>query len=151
MPTPKDPGSGEARGAFWAPSSLDPKDETRSYARTAHYDRIIATRPNYHLLINTAVRRIIFKGNRAVGVEFVSRETNQSKTVLARNEVILAAGSVHSPQILQLSGVGPASLLKSLGIKVVVDLPGVGQNFQDHPTLYSAFNCKSPLLEHGFI
>jgi choline dehydrogenase len=151
VPTPRDPGSGDARGAFWAPSSLDPKDETRSYARTAHYDRVIGSRPNYHLITNTVVSRIIFKGKRAVGTEFVSRETNQVSTVSAENEVILAAGSVHSPQILQLSGVGPASLLKGLGIQVVVDLPGVGQNFQDHPTLYAAFNCKSPLPEWGSI
>ena len=142
MPTPKDPGSGEARGAFWAPSSLDPKDETRSYARTAHYDRVIGSRPNYHLLTDSAVRRIIFKGKRAVGTEYVSRETNQTSSVLARKEVILAAGSVHSPQILQLSGVGPHRLLKSLGIDTVMDLPGVGQNLQDHPTLYASFNCR---------
>ncbi|KAI9767690.1 MAG: hypothetical protein M1840_005562 [Geoglossum simile] len=143
VPTPKDPGGGGAGGAFWAPSSLDPTDETRSYARTAHYDRVIASRPNYHLLTNTVVRRIIFNGSRAVGAEFVPRETNQSSRVLARNEVILAAGSVHSPQILQLSGVGPAGLLKSLGIQAVADLPGVGQNFQDHPTLYSAFSFET--------
>jgi len=142
VPTPKDPGSGDARGAFWAPSSLDPKDETRSYARIAHYDRVIGSRPNYHLLTDSAVSRIIFKGKTAVGAEYTLRDTNQPGTVLARKEVILAAGSVHSPQILQLSGIGSDSLLKSLGIKMVMDLPGVGQNFQDHPTLYSSFNCK---------
>jgi choline dehydrogenase len=147
VPTPKDPGSGHAWGAFWAPSSLDPKDETRSYARTAHYDRVIGSRPNYHLLTNSAVRRIIFKGKTAVGAEYVFRETNQTSTVLARKEVILAAGSVHSPQVLQLSGVGPDDLLGTLGIETLIDLPGVGQNFQDHPTLYASYNCRLPFAK----
>jgi choline dehydrogenase-like flavoprotein len=143
VPTPKDPGSGDAKGVFWAPSSLDPKDETRSYARIAHYDRVIGSRPNYHLLTDSAVRKISFNGKRAVGAEFVSSKGDrQAGTVMARKEVILAAGSVHSPQILQLSGIGPGKLLKSLGIKTAVDLPGVGQNFQDHPTVYASFNCK---------
>lgn len=60
----------------------------------------------------------------------------------ANKEVILAAGSAHTPQILQLSGVGPKRLLDSLGISTVVDLPGVGQNFQDQPTLYPSYNCE---------
>jgi choline dehydrogenase-like flavoprotein len=149
VPTPKDPGSGDARGAFWAPSSLDPRDETRSYARTAHYDRIIGSRPNYHLLTDSVVRGIIFKGKTAIGTEYIFRETNQTRSVLARKEVILAAGTVHSPQILQLSGIGPISLLRTLGIETLMDLPGVGQNFQDHPTLYASYNCKLPLARWG--
>lgn len=62
--------------------------------------------------------------------------------VKAKKEVVLAAGAVHTPQILQLSGVGPASLLDNLSIEIVVDLPGVGQNFQDHPTLYAAYSWE---------
>ena len=53
----------------------------------------------------------------------------------AKSEVIIAAGAPHTPQVLQLSGIGPSRLLKELGIPVVVDLPGVGQNFQDHPVV----------------
>lgn len=152
VPTPKDPGSGDARGAFWAPSSLDPNDETRSYARTAHYDRVIKRRPNYHLITETAVSKIIFDGKKATGVEYISRLNNCSGTVEISKEVILAAGSLHSPQILQLSGIGDKGHLKSLGIKTKVDLPGVGQNFQDHPTLYPVFNCKwSPSLYNSFL
>lgn len=56
---------------------------------------------------------------------------------------MLAAGAPLSPQVLQISGVGPARLLSSLGIKTVVDLPGVGENFQDQPTMYMQFSCKS--------
>lgn len=68
--------------------------------------------------------------------------------VLAKKEVVLAAGAAFSPQILQLSGVGPAKLLKSLGITPVVDLPGVGQNFQDQPTLYTGYECKLHTLDY---
>ena len=72
-------------------------------------------------------------------------ELHQSgASITAKNEIILAAG-VHSPQILQLSGIGPSQILSKHGIDVVENLPGVGQNFQDHPTLYAAFNfTKTP-------
>lgn len=74
--------------------------------------------------------------------QFISRETNKTSTVEASREVILAAGAVRSPQILQLSGVGPKKLLEGLGIECVVDLPGVGRNFQDQPTIYMQFSCR---------
>jgi choline dehydrogenase-like flavoprotein len=63
--------------------------------------------------------------------------------VRARKEIILAAGTVHTPQILQLSGIGAASQLQGLGIDVVEDLPGVGANFQDHPGPQVSYQCKS--------
>ena len=141
--TPKDPAGGTPWGVFWAPSSLDPTDEMRSSSRTAHYDRV-QYRPNYHLVTKTAVSRILFKGKRAVGIE-LHNSTNSAKTsICADKEVILAAG-IHSAQILQLSGLGPQNLLSKHDIETVVDLPGVGQNFQDHPTLYAVFNFKSVL------
>lgn len=86
--------------------------------------------------------RILIREGVAVGVETVDRASGNSSTYMAKSEVILAAGAVHSPQILQLSGVGPKSLVNSLGIEPIMNLPGVGQNFQDHPTVYLTFNCK---------
>lgn len=64
--------------------------------------------------------------------------------VSAKKEVVMAAGTGHTPQILQLSGIGPKPLLQKLGINVVVDLPGVGKNFQDHPVLYIGASCMKP-------
>ncbi|MFP3548186.1 GMC family oxidoreductase N-terminal domain-containing protein, partial [Rhizobium sp. SIMBA_035] len=80
---------------------------------------------------NAQVRRIVFDGNRAVGVE-VTRAGNV-ETVWAKKEVILSAGAFQSPQLLMLSGIGPKDELQRHGIDVVADLPGVGQNLQDHP------------------
>lgn len=62
----------------------------------------------------------------------------------------MAAGTGHTPQILQLSGIGPKPLLQKLGIKVVVDLPGVGKNFQDHPVLYVGATCMRPQVFFPF-
>lgn len=77
----------------------------------------------------------------ASGVTFISKEGAIS-SVTAKLEVILAAGSVHTPTVLQRSGIGPKGILDQAGIEILLDLPGVGQNFQDHPTLAYGFNCK---------
>lgn len=78
----------------------------------------------------------------ASGVTFISKDGNIS-SVTAKLEVILAAGSVHTPTVLQRSGIGPKNILEEAGIETLLDLPGVGQNFQDHATLVYSFNCKS--------
>jgi choline dehydrogenase-like flavoprotein len=92
------------------------------------------------------VSRIVLDGTTATGVAFVpvSSTTSSSETVVrAKKEVILAAGGIHSPQVLQLSGIGPRQVLAAANITTVVDLPGVGQNFQDHPMIETTFMCKS--------
>ncbi|KAF2476896.1 alcohol oxidase [Lindgomyces ingoldianus] len=122
---------GGSNGVYYFPSSMDPNNFTRSYARTGHWNGI--SRPNYELLVDSKVNKILFDGTIATGVQFIpARGTGDARTVKARKEIILAAGSVHTPQILQLSGIGPSALLKEARIEVKVDLPGVGQNFQDH-------------------
>lgn len=92
--------------------------------------RPVRERGNLALRTRALVTRVTFEGTRAVGVEWV--EDGQRRRVRARREVLLAAGAIQSPQLLQLSGVGPAELLRGLGIGVVADLPGVGRNLQDH-------------------
>ncbi|KIM20574.1 GMC oxidoreductase [Serendipita vermifera MAFF 305830] len=133
---PYDGASGDALGAFWTPNSLDPAEMIRSYARIAHYD-LIASRPNLHLLTGHSVTKVLFRGVIATGVEFTPFGGSRRMTVNAKSEVILAAGAPHTPQILQLSGVGPEALLNKLHIPIVVNLPGVGQNFQDHPASFT--------------
>ncbi|KAF2183788.1 GMC oxidoreductase [Zopfia rhizophila CBS 207.26] len=118
--------------AFFHPTTMDPKYYTRSYARTRHWDGI--NRPNYSLLIHSKVTKILFDEDHATGLNFIAVDSNSSQfsTVKARKEVILATGTIHTPQILQLSGIGPADLLKQANITPKVGLPGVGANFQDH-------------------
>ncbi|PVH77666.1 GMC oxidoreductase [Cadophora sp. DSE1049] len=145
----QDPNAGDATGLFWLLRALDPVTRVRSYAKTAHYDRVRNSRPNYHLLPEYAVSKVLFKDKKAVGVEYISPATGEVQTAKARKEIVMAAGAVHSPQILQLSGVGPKALLQSLGIKVVVDLPGVGQNFQDHLDLKVDHTFTSNIEPNG--
>jgi choline dehydrogenase len=87
-------------------------------------------RPNLHLETDAHTTRLLFEGKRCVGVEVVQRGKTQQYR--AGREVVLAAGAIQSPQILELSGIGQADLLKSLGIQVNHELPGVGENHHDH-------------------
>jgi len=130
-------------GLYWYPSFLSPVNKTRSYAKTGHYDNV-KRRTNYHLLTGSKVTKILLNGTTAYGVTFapVAAGSKNISTVKANKEVILAAGAIHTPKIMQLSGLGPKTLLDLANITTAVDLPGVGQNFQDHPILQSTFACK---------
>jgi choline dehydrogenase-like flavoprotein len=143
-----DSGAGKT-GLYWYPQFMDPKSVTRSYGRTGHYDGL--NRANYQLLTGSKVTKIVFDGTTATGVAFVAATGSAqaaATTVKARKEVIISAGGIHSPQVLQLSGVGPKKLLDAAKIGTVVDLPGVGQNFQDHTILSASFSCK---FTRGFL
>jgi choline dehydrogenase len=103
-------------------------------------------RSNLTIITHAITDRILFEGKRAVGVEFYEGE---SSTIIsqasAKREVLLCAGAIASPQILQRSGVGPADFLQSMGIPLVHDLPGVGENLQDHLEMYLQYECKEPV------
>ncbi|KAH8728333.1 choline dehydrogenase-like protein [Phaeosphaeriaceae sp. PMI808] len=144
----RDPNNGDATGVFRLQRSVDAISQTRSSARINRYDRNIV-RPNYHVLSNTAVSRVLFEGTTAVGVECIGTINGTKSTIIARKEVIVAAGSVHTPQILQLSGIGDKSRLELLGIKSVSHLPGVGQNLQDHLVLKVNYNYTSNVFPNG--
>src|SRR5579863_5109340 len=94
------------------------------------YLRPAMKRPNLKVEVRALAQRVIFEGKRAIGLEY--RQDGQVKRARARREVLLSGGSLQSPQLLQLSGVGPAALLKEHGIEIVHELPGVGENLQDH-------------------
>jgi choline dehydrogenase-like flavoprotein len=87
-------------------------------------------RPNLAIITDALATRILFEGKRAVGVRYLQGGTEH--TVRARREVLLAAGALQSPQLLMVSGLGPAAQLVQHGVPVIADLPGVGQNLQDH-------------------
>ena len=95
-------------------------------------------RRNLKLFADTLVERINFNGSHAVGVTI--RHEGKKQMLLASREIVVAAGTVNSPQLLMLSGVGPAEMLRRHDIRVVADLPGVGGNLQDHPTVSVAMS-----------
>jgi choline dehydrogenase len=107
------------------------------------YLRPARSRGNLAVETDAHATQIAFSGNRAVGVTY--RQGGALRTAHARREVILAAGAVQSPQLLQLSGVGPGELLQRHGVPVVHDLPGVGENLQDHLQLRVIYKCTKPI------
>ncbi|GLQ79786.1 choline dehydrogenase [Mesorhizobium huakuii] len=101
-------------------------------------------RGNVRVETNALASRILFEGKRAVGVEYL--QNGQTKTARAGREIILSAGSINSPQLLQLSGVGPSALLKGLGIPLIQANENVGANLQDHVGINYTFKGKVPTL-----
>jgi choline dehydrogenase len=113
-------------------------------ASTAHaYLRPAEGRANLVVRTGALTRRVVVSGNRASGVAYAVGDGEAEAQ--ARREVILAAGAFNSPQLLMLSGIGPAEELRRHGIPVRVDLPGVGENLQDHPLVYMKWACTEPV------
>ena len=138
-------GLGNAVGRYWVPASQNPFNQTRSYARYGYYDPI-RFRENYHLIVNHKAEKLEFDSkNRIKGVVVSDRfDPTQKVVVRVRNggDAVLAAGAVHTPHILQLSGIGSRALLEEAGVEVKVNLPGVGQNLQDHAQIMLGCNCE---------
>ena len=101
-------------------------------------------RQNLQVVTNALVQNIVLEGVRATGVRYRNR-SGKIVTASARREVVLSAGAVGSPHLLMLSGIGPAAALQNLGIKVAKDLPGVGQNLNDHPDFVLKYKCLKPV------
>ena len=100
-------------------------------------------RQNLNIQTNAQATKVVFEGRKAVGVTYV--QDGVEKTVRCRAEVLLAAGAIQSPQLLQLSGIGPAALLKKFGIPVVQEMAGVGENLQDHLQVRIYYECTKPI------
>ncbi|MGI9246301.1 MAG: choline dehydrogenase [Steroidobacteraceae bacterium] len=115
----------------------------RRFSAARAYLHPVLHRRNLRLYTGAFVSRIVFEGQRAVGVE--CRVTRAAPRVVREREVILCGGAINTPQLLQLSGVGPAALLQSLGIATVADLAGVGSNLQDHLEVYVQHACRKPV------
>ncbi len=115
----------------------------RRLSASRAYLHPVMKRPNLTVKTRAFVRRILFEGTRAVGVEYVGGK-GQPIQVRA-GEVILSGGAIASPQLLQLSGVGNADELRPLGINVVHDLPGVGEHLQDHLEVYVQYGSRQPV------
>jgi choline dehydrogenase len=121
----------------------------RRWSTAVGYLRPARRRPNLAIASNALASRILFSGRRAIGVEY--RQGDSTRLAYANGEVILAGGTFNSPQLLQLSGLGPSSLLQSLGIDVVADMPGVGADLQDHLQVRLQYRCMERITMNDVI
>ncbi|KAI0056995.1 alcohol oxidase [Artomyces pyxidatus] len=146
VPRNGEPANGNNVGVNTGVSAIDPRTSTRSYAASGYYEPN-ASRKNLIVLTGAQVTKIILEKTsdglqRAVGVDFIKGERKFEKRGV-RKEVIISAGTFQTPALLELSGVGNPKLLNDLGIPLIIDLPGVGENLQDHPCSYVIFEVDS--------
>ncbi|KAI0036761.1 alcohol oxidase [Vararia minispora EC-137] len=141
-----DPSSGATYGAFFATSAINPSNWTRSYSRSAYLDPIV-NRTNLDVLVNATVSKIALDQSstpaKATSIEFMTAEGGATRSVTVNKEVIVAGGSIGSPQILMLSGIGPKSRVEAAGVTSTIDLPGVGQHLQDHLSATLSFGTNA--------
>jgi choline dehydrogenase len=137
--------NGERQEGF-GPLDMTVKDGVRSSTANA-YLRPAMKRRNLKVLTHALATRIAFEGRRAFGVHY--RRQGGERRVRARREVILCGGPINSPQLMKLSGIGPAAELRALGIGVVADRPGVGENLQDHLEFTFQIASKQPITLYG--
>jgi choline dehydrogenase len=139
-PTAQDLNGADREGVSWP--ELNVVDGVRQSAADA-YLRPILDRPNLTVITDALARRLMLSGNRCIGVEYSL--AGDLHTAGAANEVILCAGAIGSPHLLQLSGIGPADALRGHGIDVSVDLPGVGDQLADHPLGSVVYAAAKPV------
>lgn len=138
---------GDKTGLCWVPISQHPITARRSHSGLGHYADVLP-RSNYHMLIKHQVVRVMFPGDPSLSVPVVevrSLANGQYNNLTARDEVIISAGALHTPTILQRSGIGASSVLKGHNISQVINLPGVGMNLQDHSAPPLSWNYTKPL------
>ncbi|MBA6304681.1 choline dehydrogenase [Colwellia sp. MB02u-14] len=130
----------------FGPMHMTVKKGVRSSTANA-YLRPAMARANLTVITHALVHKVLLEGKKAVGVRY--ERNGDVFDVVADKDVILSAGPIGSPHILQLSGIGPKAVLEDAGIEVNHDLPGVGQNLQDHLEFYFQFKCKQPITLNG--
>lgn len=131
--------SQEGAGYF----QLTVNDKGRRASTGVAYLSPARSRSNLHIRTNALAEKILFQNKRAIGVRYAGKSGAQE--VYANKEVIVCGGAINSPQLLQLSGIGPADLLRDAGIEVVHELAGVGENLQDHYQIRIVYECTEPI------
>jgi choline dehydrogenase len=121
----------------------------RRWSTAVGYLRQARRRHNLAIVSNALASRVLFSGRRTVGVQYLQHGV--MRTAYADAEVIVAGGAFNSPQLLQLSGLGPAKVLRDLGIEVIADLPGVGADLQDHLQIRMQYRCTEPITMNDVI
>jgi choline dehydrogenase-like flavoprotein len=142
LPRKLDQSQREHDGIGYIQSNITKRRRRVSAAR-AFLDPIRGTRPNLQIVTGTHVNKVVFQDKRSVGVTCSQANMITDYRLAPGGNVILSAGTIESPKILQLSGIGPAKHLHALGIDVVHDSPGVGQNLREHRTVFMQFRLRS--------
>ncbi len=137
LPRKEDVNGADQEGATYY--QLTVKNGQRHSAAVAYLHPVMK-RENLTVETHALAGRVLFEGKKAIGVEYTQKGVR--RTAHAAREVILSGGAINSPQLLQLSGIGPAALLKEHGIEVISDLPGVGENLQDHYVMGVIYRLK---------
>lgn len=140
----QDYNAGQQEG--FGPMHMTVKNGVRASTANA-YLRPAMVRNNLTVITHALVHKVLLEGKKAVGVRYEHK--GKVVDISAQKEVILSAGSIGSPHILQLSGIGPKAALEAANIEVKHDLPGVGENLQDHLEFYFQFKCKQPITLNG--
>jgi choline dehydrogenase len=130
----------------FGPMHMTVKDGVRWSTANA-YLKPAMSRPNLTVITHAMTRRVLLDGKHATGVEYDLQ--GQRHTARARREVLVSAGPIAAPHLLQRSGIGPAAVLQKAGVPVLHDLPGVGENLQDHSEVYIQYACKEPITLNG--
>lgn len=142
--TTQDP-NGHMQEGF-GPMHMTVKDGVRWSTANA-YLKPAMSRPNLTVVTHALTRRVLLEGKRAIGVEY--ELGGQRVVAKASREVLISSGPIGSPHLLQRSGIGPAAVLQKAGVEVLHDLPGVGENLQDHSEVYIQYACKEPITLNG--
>jgi choline dehydrogenase len=121
----------------------------RRWSTAVGYLRQARRRRNLTIVSNALASRVLFSGRRAVGIQYLQHGV--PRTAYADGEVIVSGGAFNSPQLLQLSGLGPAETLRDLGIEVIADVPGVGADLQDHLQIRMQYRCTEPITMNDVI
>lgn len=132
----------------FGPMHMTVKNGKRCSASSSYLARAMR-RKNLTIVKGALARRVLLEGKEAIGVEF--QVGQQVRHTRARREVIVATGAIGAPTLLQHSGIGPGQVLKDAGVEVLHDLPGVGENLQDHLEIYFQFRCKQPITLNGHL
>ena len=130
----------------FGPMHMTVKDGVRWSTANA-YLKPAMSRPNLTVITHAMTRRVLLEGKRAIGVEYDHQ--GQRNVAKARREVLISAGPIAAPHLLQRSGIGPGAVLQKAGVEVLHDLPGVGENLQDHSEVYIQYACKEPITLNG--
>lgn len=145
--TPFNSGVTVRRGANWF--QINARDDGMRSSASVSYLHPVLDRPNLEVRTRLRAQRLLFTGRRCVGVDYRTDDLVRSASVTARREVVVSCGAIETPKLLMLSGIGPATHLREVGVEVLLDSPGVGENLQDHPEAVVQWEAARPMVRES--